>query len=146
MARFATDTNMANTAVKVSASPNHLTYILTGDGTQVGPTIASSVILADMVPGPLRDAWNAVLTTQAVMRNQLLGGLPGTTTGSEGNCEASVQLLTSGKDVTAEINQITVDVDVDAVTVTKAEINIAMSDTTGQIAMLHLKHRHSIIK
>ena len=137
---------MVNTAVKVSASPNHLTYILTGDGTQVGPTIANSVILADMVPGPLKDAWSAVLTTQAVMRNQLLGGLPGATTGSEGSCFANLQLLASGKDVTAEINQPTVDVDTDAVTATKAEINIAMSDTTGQVAMLHLIHKNSLTR
>ncbi len=135
---------MVNTAVKVSASPNHLTYILTGDGTQLGPTIANSVIVADMVQGPLRDAWFAVLTTQAAMRNALLGGLSAGPVLGGGGCYAIVQLLASGKDVTAEINQITVDVDTDAVTITKAEINIAMSDTTGQIAMLHLMHMHSL--
>jgi hypothetical protein len=137
---------MANTAVKVSASPNHLTYILTGDGTQVGPTVANATILADMVPGPLKDAWSAVLTTQAAMRNQLLGGLSGAATGSEGSCDASVLLLAAVKDVTAEINQPSVDVDTDAVTATKAEINITMSDTTGQIAMLTLRHRASTIR
>lgn len=137
---------MANTAVKVSASPNHLTYILTGDGTQVGPTVANATIVADMVQGPLRDAWSAVLTTQAAMRSALLGGLVIGPILGGGGCYAIVQLLASGKDVTAEINQITVDVDTDAVTITKAEINIAMSDTTGQIAMLHLVHRHSVIQ
>jgi hypothetical protein len=132
---------MANTAAKVSASPNQLTYLLTSDGSQAGPTIANATILADMVRGPLRDAWNAVLTTQAAMRNSLLGGLPAI---GGGSCYAIVQLLTTGKDVTAEINQVTVDVDTDAVSTTKAEINIGMSDTTGQIAMLHLIHKHSL--
>ena len=130
---------MANTAVKVSASPNHLTYILTGDGTQVGPTIANATILADMyVGGPLWGAWNATYANQAAMRTALLG--------MGAFCKVTVQLVTSGVDVTAERNQITVDVDVDAVTATKAEINIAMSDTTGQIAYLHIERVHSSIQ
>ncbi len=127
---------MVNTAVKVSASPNHLVYILTGDGTQVGPTIANSVITNNMVPGPLRDAWIALYADQAAMRTALLGG------GAQ--CEASVQLLVAVADTTAEENQISVDVDVDAVTATRAEINIGMSDTTGTIAMLKLTHWHTL--
>lgn len=128
---------MANTAAKVSSSPNHLTYLLTGDGTVAGPTIASATILADMEPGPLKDAWAASYANQAAMRTALLGG--------GADCEARVQLVATGVDVTAEKNQPTVDVDVDAVTATRAEINIGMSDTTGQIAYLHLSHRHSMI-
>lgn len=127
---------MANTATKASASPNHLTYQLAGDGTQVGPTIASATILNDMVPGPLKQAWESAYADQAAMRTALLGG--------GANCEVSVQLAVAVADVTAEENQISVDVDVDAVTASRAEINIGMSDTTGQIAFLHIKHRHSI--
>jgi len=129
---------MANTAVKASASLNHLSYLLTGDGTQVGPTVANATILADMVPGPLRDAWNATYADQAAMRTALLGG--------GADCEISVQLVVAVADVTATENQISVDVDVDAVTVTKAEINLGMSDATGQLAYLHIRHRHSIIQ
>ncbi len=134
---------MANTAVKVSASPNHLTYILTGDGTVIGPTIANATLLADMVPGPLRDAWNRVLTTQAAMRSALLGGLPGK--GCQGGT-AKLQLAVTGTDTTAQKSLPTADVDTDAVTVTKAEVNIGMSDTTGQIAFLTLQCDHSIMQ
>ena len=138
---------MVNTAVKVSASPHHLTYILTGDGTVVGPTIPNATLLTDMSPGPLYDAYNAVLTTQAVMRNQLIGGLRPTTAGlGPGACDMDLHMITTVKDTTAEINQCSVDVDVDAVTVTKAEVNITMSDTTGQIGYLTLRHRHSFIQ
>jgi len=132
---------MANTAAKVSASPNHLTYLLTGGGTggggeEVGPTVANATILADMVPGPLRDAWNATYADQAAMRTALLGG--------GADCHVEVQLAVAVNDTTAELNQVSVDVDVDAVTATKAEINISMSFTTGQLAYLHIKHRHSL--
>ena len=128
---------MANTATKASASPNRLTYQLAGDGTQVGPTIASATLLADMVPGPLKDAWTAAYASQAAMRTALLGGGAG--------CKVSVQLAVAVSDVTAEENQISVDVDADAVTATRAEINIGMSDTTGQIAFLHIEHIHSLV-
>jgi len=130
---------VANTAVKVSSSENHLTYLLTGDGTVVGPTIPSATLLADMnVGGPLWEAWNTTYANQAAMRTALLGG--------GANCEISIQLVATGVDVTAEKNQVTADVDVDAVTATKAELNIGMSDTTGQLAYLHIKHRHSIVQ
>jgi len=129
---------MANTAVKVSASPNRLTYLLTGDGTVAGPTIANATILADMVNGPLKDKWNAVLTTQAAMRTALLGR------GS--HCAIELQLVATGVDVTAQTNQVVADVDTDAVTVTKAEINVGMSNTTGQLAYMHLVHDHSIVQ
>ncbi len=128
---------MANTATLVSSSPNHITYLLTGDGTVIGPTITNATLLADMAPGPLRDAWNLVLTTQAAMRTALLGGGEG--------CVASLQLVATGTDTTAQVSQPVVDVDTDAVTITKAEINIGMSDTTGQLAYLTLEHWHSIV-
>ncbi len=129
---------MPNTATKVAATPNRLTYLLTGDGTVAGPTIANATLLADMVPGPLQNAWNQVLTTQAAMRTALLGG--------GANCRASIQLVATGNDVTAQVNQVVCDVDTDAVSTTKAEINIGMSDTTGQLAYLHLMHDHSAIR
>lgn len=129
---------MANTATKVSSSPNHLTYRLDGDGTVAGPTIANATLLADMEAGPLRDAWNSTYANQAAMRTALLGG--------GANCEVSIQLAVTPVDTTAQTNQIVADVDVDAVTATKAELNVSMSDTTGQIAFLHIKHRHSIMQ
>jgi len=130
---------VANTAVKVSSSPNHLTYLLTGDGTVIGPTIANATIVADMPEnGPLWAAWNRTYGNQAAMRTALLGG------GAE--CEVSIQLVATGVDVTAERNQVTIDTDTDAVTATKAEINVGMSVTTGQLAFLHIKHRHSVIQ
>jgi outer membrane murein-binding lipoprotein Lpp len=129
----------ANTATKQTRSQNRLTYLLVGDGTQVGPTIANATILQDMeFQGPLFDAWNRTYATQATMRTALLAG--------GANCYAIIQLRTAVKDVTAEINQPSVDVDADAVTATKAEINITMSDTTGQEAYLHLIHMHSLIR
>lgn len=130
---------MVNIAVKIAAGPHHLSYLLTGDGTQVGPTIANATILADMVPGPLREAWNSVLSSQAVMRSALLGGLASVSACPAG-CRAHLLLLTAVQDVTAVINQPSIDVDTDAVTATKAEINITMSATTGQRAVLTLHH------
>ncbi len=125
---------MANTATLVSSSANHITYRLDGDGTVVGPTIANATLLADMKPGPLRDSWNKVLTTQAAMRIALLGG--------GDDCRASIQLVATGVDVTAQVDQVVADV----VTITKAEINIGMSDTTGQIAYLTLEKYHSMTR
>ncbi len=137
---------MVNTAVKVSASANHITYILTGDGTVIGPTITQALLAADMVAGPLRDAWTAVLTTQAAMRNAVLGGLVLGPVLGGGGCYAIIQMITVVADTTAEINQPSVDVDTDAVSTTKAEVNITMSDTTGTIGFLHLMHMHSLIQ
>lgn len=137
---------MVNTAVKVSASPNHITYVLTGDGTVVGPSIANATLLADMVMGPLRDAYNGVLTTQAAMRNALLGGLIVGPILGGGGCYAIIQMITTVADTTAQVNQPSVDVDTDAVSTTKAKVNITMSDTTGTVGFLHLMHMHSLIQ
>ena len=130
---------MANTATLItnSATPYHITYALVGDGTVAGPTIANATILADMATGPLKTAWSAAYASQSAMRAGLLAGVA---TG----CRARLLLLASGVDVTAQNNQITIDVDVDAVTPTKAEINVTMSDTTGQIAYLVLECCNSI--
>lgn len=130
---------MANTATLAGATNQRAVYLLTGDGTVTGPTIANATLLADMVEnGPLYDAWNATYADQAAMRGALLG--------SGAACRAVIQLVNAVNDVTAEQNQIAVDVDVDAVTPTKAEINIEMSDTTGQLAYLTLIHDHSIVQ
>ncbi len=129
---------MVNTATKVSASPNRLTYLLTGDGTVIGPTIANATLVADMVNGPLKDKWSTVWTTQAAMRQNLLGRLA--------HCAIELQLVATGVDVTAQVNQVVADVDTDAVSITKAEINIGMSDTTGQLCYMHLIHDHSVVQ
>lgn len=127
---------MPNTATKVSAIPNRLTYLLTGDGTVAGPTIANATILADMVNGPLKTAWNSTYANQAAMRTALLG--------RGGHCSINIQLVATGNDVTAETDLVVADVDTDAVTPTKAEINVGMSDTTGQLAYMHLLCDHSV--
>ena len=128
---------MVNTAVKASASKNHLSYLLTGDGTVVGPTIANATILADMTnQGPLFNAWNATYANQAAMRTALMGG--------GAACNMSLIMMVTVADTTAQINQPSVDVDTDAITATKAEINITMSDTTGTIGMLTLSHWQSM--
>jgi microcystin degradation protein MlrC len=127
---------MANTAVKVSASPHRLTILLTGDGTVVGPVLDNASLLEMMVEGPLKKAWNKTYANQDAMRNALLAG----------DCHAQIQLRESGVDITAQKNQVLIDVDTDAVTASKAEINPSMSDTSGQVAYLHLICSHSLVQ
>jgi len=131
---------MANAVTKVSASPNHITYLITSDGTgAASPPIANATLLTDMEDGPLRDAWKLAYANQAAMRVALLGG--------GADCRASVDPVVQVVSTTAELNQITVDVDVDAVTATKAEVNVGMSQTSGgQRAYLTLSHAHSIVQ
>jgi hypothetical protein len=129
---------MGNTATFQTSTRNRCSYLLTGDGTVAGPTVASATILADMARGSLRDAWERAYADQAAMRTALLGGGQ--------NCIAIVQAQDVIADTTAQQNQVAIDVDVDAVTATRAEINVEMSDTTGQLAMLHLLHLHSLIR
>lgn len=135
---------MANTAVKASAGPCHLSYELTGDGTVAGPTVANATLLADMHNGgPLFDAWNSTFANQAAMRTALLGGAGGV---NRQGCYCNLQMAVTVTDTNAEVNQACADVDTDAVTATKAELNISMSDTTGQIAFLTLIAFHSIVE
>lgn len=129
---------MANTATKITATPCHVVYLLTGDGTVAGPTLANATILADMVAGPLKDAWSATYANQGAMRNALLG--------MGAYCRCTIQLLATGTDTTAQVNQVVADVDTDAVTPTKAEINFGMSDTTGQLAMVTFEYVHSLVQ
>lgn len=128
---------MANTAVLQTTNPNHATWLLTGDGTVTGPTIANAAILAALVAGPLEDLFSATYANQAAMRAALLLGDPGI---------AIIQMLVTVNDVTAEENQVSADVDVDAVTATQPEINIEMSDTTGQLAAMTFLHLHTTIR
>jgi hypothetical protein len=122
---------VANTAAVVLAAPNRITYLLTGDGTVVGPTLASATVIGDCAPGALKEALEASYADQAAMRNAFNTGIP---------CKMGVTFQASGNTVTAEKNQIVVDVDVDAVTSTRPEFNIEMSDTTGQIAYLTIEY------
>jgi hypothetical protein len=128
---------MAAAVTKKSASPHHLTYLVVGDGT-VANTVPSATILADMVDGPLKDAWQASYANQAAMQDALLAG------GSF--CRALLSPRTQVADTTAQINQPSVNVDTAAVTATRAELNIQTSDTTGQEFYVHLEHLHSIIR
>lgn len=124
---------MANTAVKQFATPYALCYLLTGDGTVTGPTIPSATLLADMVDGPLKDAWSVTTYTgEAGRRVALVGGNP---------CVINVRSLSNPVQTTAEQNLISVGVDADAVTANLTEVNVVMSDTTGQVAMMTLEYR-----
>jgi len=127
----------ANVAVLMNRGPNHATYRLTGDGTVAGPTRASATILAELAAGPLLDLFTAAYADQAAMRTALLEGNPGI---------CLVQMRATVNDVTAEVNQVSVDVDVDAVTATRPELNFTMSDTTGQVAYFTFLHLHSVIR
>ena len=133
---------MANTATAKSATPNRLTFELAGDGTVVGPTITNAQLLAAMVAGPLKDAFNATYVTdgtsvQSQMRKNLIYGVPGT---DSRGCRMFLTPLVTVADTTAQVNQPSVDVDTDATTATKPEINITMSDTTGTLYALVIEH------
>ena len=128
---------MANAVALQNSGPNHATYRMTGDGTVAGPVRANAAILAELPVGPLRDLFAATYADQAAMRTALLEGNPGV---------CLVQMRATVNDVTAEQNQVSVDVDVDAVTATQPEINFTMSDTTGQVAYCTFLHLHSIIR
>ena len=128
---------MANTATLRSATPNRLVYELAGDGTVAGPTIANATLLTDMVAGPLENAYSASYANQAAMRLALIYGVPGTTSAG---CRIFLTPMTTVADTTAQVNQPSVDVDVDAVTATRPEINVTMSDTTGTLYALVIEH------
>ena len=121
---------MANTAALIAATPYRLTYLLTGDGTVAGPTIASATMITDSAPGPLRTALQASYANQAAMRTAFDSGTP---------ARMSLRMRTTVNDVTAEVNQASCDVDVDAVTAARPEVNVTMSDTTGQVAILTIE-------
>lgn len=126
---------MANTTALVTSTPYRLVYLLTGDGTVTSPILTSATAITNSTAGPLRDALSASYASQALMQAAFLRGNPVRTT---------ITLRNAVNDVTAEQNIPTVDVDTDAVTVTRPEFNITMSDTTGQIAYLEIEYIHSI--
>jgi hypothetical protein len=145
---------MANTAVKVSASPCHLTYMVTGDGTVAGPTILNATLLTDMVAGPLKDTWSHVFLTdgtsvQSAQRKSLLGGLQVPAPGAKalGFCTVEIQLMATGVDTTTLVIVPVADVDENnAGTTGLPELNLGMSDVTGQIMMVHLRYHHTMIQ
>jgi len=126
---------MPNTAALQAATPKRAIYLLTGDGTVAGPTIANSVLLADVPAGPLRALLAGPHANQAAMRLALAQ-----------NCSVKLTLSATPVDTTGQTNQAVVDVDVDAITPTGMEINCGMSDTTGQVATLELNFLHSGIR
>lgn len=121
---------MPNTATLLTATPYRLVYLLTGDGTVVGPTIASATLIANSVAGPLRDVLSATYASQALMRVAMLQSDP---------CRIRAQLRATPVDTTGQANDVVVDVDTDAATVTRPEVNVEMSDTTGQFAYLEIE-------
>ncbi len=122
---------MANTAAAVGTSTScRAVFELTGDGTVAGPTIANSVILAGMAAGPLKTLWSTVHGDQAAMRAALFAG----------RGRMFITYRTSPAQVTTEDNLIEIDVDVDAVTASLPEINVSMSDTTGQVGYLQIEY------
>lgn len=125
---------MANTVTKKFASPHRLVYEIAGDGTASG-TIDQATLAADAASGPLKDILTSVLSTQAAMRTNLLYGNP---------IKISAWYRTVVADTTAQVNQLAVDVDTDAVSTTKAEINYQIHDTTGTTATLEIEFLHSI--
>jgi hypothetical protein len=132
---------MANTIALVGASKNHLVYLLTGDGTVIGPTRTNAEILADFGTnlGPLYDLFNAAYASQAAMRVALFG------TGAR----MFMQVRVSSTEVNGQITQPVVDVDTDAVSPTKPEINCGMSASNApgsQIVYLYVEHIHSVVE
>jgi len=111
-----------------AATPTRLTLKVTGDGT-VAILCASADLLAAMDSGPLKTLWNHEWGTQAAMRVALL----------ETRGRVSIRPRTVVAVTTAEICGYSADVDADAATATKAELNLQMSDTTGDVVYFDLE-------
>lgn len=125
---------MANTFTLVANSPNRLAYLLTGDGTVVGPTFSSAQLLGDCPPGPLRRFLDTPLTpsgTNDDARAKMLTGLP---------VKVSTQLVATPVDTTAESNQVVTSPTTDGGAGNRPSIVCGMSDTTGQVAMLVIEY------
>jgi hypothetical protein len=127
---------MANTVTLKSSTPCRLVYEIAGDGTATG-TIASATLITDAVTGPLEDALSASYADQAAMRAAMLYGAP---------VQIHTQIQTSVADTTAQVNQPAADVDVDAITATRPEINYQMHDTTGQVVLLIVEYVHTLVR
>ena len=132
---------MANSIVLIGASKNHLVYLLTGDGTIIGPTRTNAQVLADFGTnlGPLYDLFNATYVAQADMRVALFG------TGAR----MFIQIRNGTTEINGQITQPVVDVDTDAATPTKPEINVGMTASNApasMVAILYIEHIHSVIE
>jgi len=127
---------MANTATKLSAGPHHLSYLLETDGSGATLTVASATLLADMDTGPLKTLWTDTTGNQAALRAGLLDYDPGF---------IAITPRTLTADTPAEVNQAGADVDVDAVTATRAELNLQCSATAGNAYIVTLRYMHSLI-
>jgi hypothetical protein len=126
-----------NTATLQYASPYRLVFELAGDGTVLGPTLDSAGLIAGCVDGPLKDALSASYASLAAMKAAFMYGNP---------CEMRLTLNVAVNDVTAQHNQVSINVAADLITATRPSILIEMSDTTGQFATLVIEYSHSIIR
>jgi hypothetical protein len=120
---------MAAAWTKKNSTPNRLLYLVVGDGT-VAATRTSAQMLADADAGPLKDLLNATYADQAAMRAALL----------EAHVRVTVRpRLVSGV-ATTTVGGYSADVDTDAVTPTKPEVNVQMNDTTGDEVYVELEY------
>ncbi len=128
---------MAVTAAKTSATPNRLSYLATQDGAAgVALVLASATLIADAAFGPLRNALSASYANQAAMRAVFVGG----------NVEITINpRLAAAAGGATEEGSWTSDVDVDAVTATRPEINIGAPATAGT-ALIVIRHTHSLVR
>jgi hypothetical protein len=117
------------------SSPNRLVYLITGDGAATSLTIDSAALITDAVAGPLEDLLSASYANQAAMRS-VFGG---------GNVELLVQVraATNSNIVSAQV-----DVDVDAVTAARPEVNLTFvaAPANGDTAYLVIENKHSIVQ
>lgn len=120
---------MAAAFTKVLATPTRLRYKVVGDGT-VGATRTYAELIADMADGPLKTLWAASVGTQAQLQAALL----------EANCRIFFQPRTIVATTGDTVAGYAADVDTDAVTTTKAEVNIQMNDTTGDTVYLEIEY------
>lgn len=125
---------MSNILTYKHSTPHRITYFLAGDGT-AAQVIPNATLLADMEAGPLRDLFNATYANQAAMRAALL----------EESVEIRIRPRAHPAVVTAEVSTWAVDVDVDAVTATKPEINVTCPDQASADCYIDIIARHSIV-
>ena len=128
---------MAVVAALVSATASRAVYTVTGDGAATSLTIANATLLADLdgTTGPLYQAFNATYANQAAMR-AVIGGGPANV--STPGVEIRMNPRSLGGVVAA-------DVDTDAVTPTKPEINIVFP-ATAAVFYLVLEYVSSVVR
>lgn len=119
---------MAVTATLRSATAQRAVYEVLGDGSATTLTIANATILADLdgTTGPLYQAFNATYDNQAAMRLVIGAGPASVTT-------AGVEIRMNPRTLGGVC---AVDVDTDAVTATKPEINILVPATACTFYMV----------